>query len=252
MIGAHDLGGMHGFGAIDVRDDQVFHADWEGLTFALVRILSMSGLANADEMRQSREQIGNSTYLSVSYYMKWLLGFESVLVDRAVVSEAEVRARRVSIRDGDVLDSAVPVRRAGEVEEQLAAVRALLRDGVPKARRIADEPQFAVGERVRVLARPIRTHTRCPRYLWDRAGIVTLLHGAHVFPDTSAIGMGENPQHLYTVVFDGAELWGDEAEDATSFSADLWESYLAPAPAKSDRRTRAALLGVSEEGNHGC
>ncbi len=252
MIGAHDLGGMHGFGAIDVRDDQVFHADWEGLTFALVRILSMSGLANADEMRQSREQIGNSTYLSVSYYMKWLLGFESVLVDRAVVSETEVRARRVAIRDGDVLDSAVPVRRAGEVEEQLAAVRALLRDGVPKARRIADEPQFAVGEWVRVLARPIRTHTRCPRYLWDRAGIVTLLHGAHVFPDTAAIGMGENPQHLYTVVFDGAELWGDEAEDATSFSADLWESYLAPAPAKSDRRTRAALLGVSEEGNHGC
>ncbi len=34
---------------------------------------------------------------------------------------------------------------------------------------------------------------------------------ARCFPTAAAIGSGENPQRLYTVVFDGAELWGRDA-----------------------------------------
>ena len=30
----------------------------------------------------------------------------------------------------------------------------------------------------------------------------------YVFPDTVAVGLGEDPQWLYTVLFDGRELWG--------------------------------------------
>ena len=40
-------------------------------------------------------------------------------------------------------------------------------------------------------------------------GTVETLHGVHVFPDTNAMGAGENPQWLYTVTFDGPELWGE-------------------------------------------
>ena len=35
-----------------------------------------------------------------------------------------------------------------------------------------------------------------------------------VFPDSAATDAGENPQWLYTVVFDGAELWGPDATPA--------------------------------------
>ncbi len=53
------------------------------------------------------------------------------------------------------------------------------------------------------------THTRLPRYARDRVGVVEALRGCHVFPDTVAIGKGEDPQWLYTVLFDGRELWGE-------------------------------------------
>ena len=42
-------------------------------------------------------------------------------------------------------------------------------------------------------------------------GTIERVHGAHVFADTHAQGLGEQPQWLYTVVFDGQELWGADA-----------------------------------------
>ena len=52
----------------------------------------------------------------------------------------------------------------------------------------------------------------------------------HVFADAHAQGLGEQPQWLYTVVFEEAELWGDAApRQNLSVSVDAWESYLEPA-----------------------
>jgi nitrile hydratase len=53
------------------------------------------------------------------------------------------------------------------------------------------------------------------------------VHGTHVFPDTNAIGLGEQPQWLYTVRFDSAELWGRDTT-AASVCVDCWEPYLEP------------------------
>jgi nitrile hydratase subunit beta len=55
-----------------------------------------------------------------------------------------------------------------------------------------------------------------------------MVHGCHVFPDVSAHGGGEDPQWLYTVRFDGRELWGADA-DPTAVSTDAFEPYLEPA-----------------------
>jgi nitrile hydratase len=74
-----------------------------------------------------------------------------------------------------------------------------------------------------------RGHTRLPRYARDREGVIEIVHGTHVFPDTNAHGEGENPQWLYTVRFSGAELWGEEADPTLVVSVDAWESYLEPA-----------------------
>ena len=72
-------------------------------------------------------------------------------------------------------------------------------------------------------------HTRLPRYARDKEGVVELVHGVHVFPDSNAHGRGENPQWLYTVRFSGRELWGEEADATIVVSIDAWESYLEPA-----------------------
>jgi nitrile hydratase len=63
---------------------------------------------------------------------------------------------------------------------------------------------------------------------------VTTWHGAWVFPDSNAHGRGEQPQHLYTVVFDGIDLWGAAAEPGTAVSLDLFEPYLTAWTAEVD------------------
>ena len=45
------------------------------------------------------------------------------------------------------------------------------------------------------------------------------------FPDAVA----DDPQWLYTVVFDGRELWGADADPTVKVSIDAFEPYLDPA-----------------------
>ncbi len=73
------------------------------------------------------------------------------------------------------------------------------------------------------------THTRLPRYARGKRGIVEAVHGAHAYPDSNAHGKGEDPQWLYTVRFDGRELWGEDADPTLSVSIDAFEPYLDPA-----------------------
>ena len=75
----------------------------------------------------------------------------------------------------------------------------------------------------------VEHHTRLPGYVQGKVGTIEHLHGMHVFADAHAQGLGEQPQWLYTVVFDGATLWGAGAEPGLSVSVDAWESYLEPA-----------------------
>jgi nitrile hydratase len=86
--------------------------------------------------------------------------------------------------------------------------------------------KFAPGDRVR--ARNINPpgHTRLPRYARGRTGVIESIRGCHVFPDTAATGPGDEAHWLYTVVFDGRELWGDGADPALKVSIEAWEPYL--------------------------
>ncbi|MCP9272744.1 SH3-like domain-containing protein [Mycolicibacterium arenosum] len=72
-------------------------------------------------------------------------------------------------------------------------------------------------------------HTRLPRYVRGHTGVVGRVHRPNVFPDSMVRGDGEAPQWLYTVRFDGRELWGDAAEAGTEISVDAFEPYLEPA-----------------------
>jgi nitrile hydratase len=107
-------------------------------------------------------------------------------------------------------------------------VATALKKGSPTVRASTTPARFAVGERVRARANEIPHHTRLPRYARGKVGRIERVHGAHVFADAHARGMGEQPQWLYTVAFDGRELWGDEAAPGLSVSIDAWEPYLEP------------------------
>ena len=109
-------------------------------------------------------------------------------------------------------------------DEALNAVKA----GGPADMDIAVTPQYAVGDAVRVKNFHPQGHTRAPRYTRGRVGVVQRLHGIHVYPDTHLPGVTEG-HPLYSVRFEGEELWGPDAKGRSAVFADLWEPYLEPA-----------------------
>ena len=95
-------------------------------------------------------------------------------------------------------------------------------------------PRFKAGDRVVVRNIHPWGHTRAPRYVRGRTGVIDRDHGVFVFPDSNALFEGEKPQHVYAVRFEAAEIWGapDEHGGATgpdAIYADLWDDYLDPA-----------------------
>jgi nitrile hydratase len=89
-------------------------------------------------------------------------------------------------------------------------------------------PRFAAGQAVVTRNVHPTGHTRLPRYARGKRGAVATHRGCHVFPDTNAHGLGEQPQHVYSVRFTARELWGEAADPNPHVYLDLWESYLLP------------------------
>ena len=89
--------------------------------------------------------------------------------------------------------------------------------------------RFKAGERVRTRNIHPATHTRLPRYARGRVGTIDCVRGCHVYPDSAAIGRGDDPQWLYTLLFDGRELWGESCDPTVKVSIEAWEPYLEPA-----------------------
>lgn len=215
MNGVHDLGGMHCFGKVERETDEpVFHAEWEGRAFAVSRAMGAAGLWNIDETRFARESIAPDVYLASSYYKKWLLGLEALLLQHQLVGADELAEGR-SLRAGAKLP-----RKLTATDVQ----RALWRQSYERP---ATEPAaFRVGDHVRARNINPKTHTRLPRYARGHVGVIERIHGCHVFPDAASTGAGEEPQWLYTVMFDGRELWGADADPTLKVSIEAFEPYL--------------------------
>jgi nitrile hydratase len=217
MNSIHDLGGMHGFGRVEPEaNEPVFHAPWEGRVAALYRAMGAARLWSIDAGRAMIESLPPATYLTASYYAKWLMGLEKSLAKTGLVTADEVTAGH-SLHPPPTKIRAMP----------LAAVANLKRGNY--ARPALAPARFKPGDAVRTVTINPPTHTRLPRYARDKIGTVEAIRGCHVFPDTAALGAGENPQWLYTVVFTARELWGDAADPSLTVSIEAFEPYLVPA-----------------------
>ena len=117
---------------------------------------------------------------------------------------------------------AVPPLKADQVPVFLAK-------GSPADRNVNVTPRFQVGQSVR--ARNIHPlgHTRLPRYARGKQGTIGRDHGVQVFPDTNVAGLGEKPQHVYSVRFSARALWGEQASPRDAVYIDMWDDYLEPA-----------------------
>jgi nitrile hydratase len=224
MNGPHDMGGMHGFGPV-VREENepVFHEDWERVVYGMQRAIRVRGLINIDESRHGIERMPPAEYLAASYYERWLASLERNLIEKGIVSREELEARTALLREHP--ETPAPRR---EDPELLALLEAPI-NGHALYQRDGAAPRFAAGDRVVTRNLHPHGHTRLPRYVRGKRGTIHAVRGCYVFPDTHAHGQGEQPQPMYTVAFEGEELWGPSTEPRERVHIDLWEPYLEPA-----------------------
>jgi len=99
MNGAHDLGGMHGFGPIDPDPEEpVFGDEWERRAFAITLAMGARGDWNLDMSRHARERMDPSAYLASSYYEHWLHGLALLCVEKGLLTVEEIEARESAMR----------------------------------------------------------------------------------------------------------------------------------------------------------
>jgi nitrile hydratase len=211
-----DLGGQDGYGVVTPEPEgELFHADWERMALALTLAMGATGTWNLDKSRSVRETM--SDYDSLTYYQLWIKGLIQLLKEYDLVGADE-------IAEGRMLHSARPVSRV----LRAADVPTALAKGAPTLRSVHSIARFAVGDRVRTRATEVDHHTRLPAYAQGKSGRIAQIYGAHVFADTHAQGLGEQPQWLYNVVFNARELWGEDCDASSTVSIDAWEAYLDP------------------------
>lgn len=218
MNGVHDMGGMHGFGPmVPEENEPVFHKEWEGRVFGMT--VGFGGKLRTGG-RHDLERIDPVKYLAFSYYEKWMQAMENSLLERGVITRDELDAKTDYYRE----NPDVPVPRVEDPERVPHSIGRLRAHYSPVVEHDAT-PKFNIGDQAR--ARNINPpgHTRLPRYIRGKQCVIAGYYGIHELQDTEN---NEVPQPVYSVRFEGEELWGDAAEPNQALYIDMWESYLEP------------------------
>jgi nitrile hydratase len=204
--GIHDLGGVQGFGAVEHSPaEPVFAEDWERRAVRVMLAVNVGVNAGGPQFRHSIERMDPAHYLASSYYEHWLTGVATLAVEAGITTPDELRVRA---------RGAFPLSNAD-------------RGTAPPGPHLdRTTPTFSIGDRVRVRVSHPFGHTRSPRYVQGKEGVVTRIDGASNFPDFEAHGGGKVLDPAYSVAFTAQELWGDGATDDSVLHVDLCERYL--------------------------
>ena len=223
MTRIHDMGGRFGDGAVIPEPEDVkFHADWHPRALALTLACGSLGLWNIDVSRHARETLAPKDYARFAYYEKWIAALADLLVETGAL-EAEELAAGQAQADSPL---AAKVLKAD-------AVAGVLARGGPADRPSNVAPRFAVGDSVRLRARPENMavpggHTRLPAYAAGSQARIVRLHGSHVLPDSNAHRLSEAPEPLYAVALRAADIWAHPEHPDDEVILDVWDSYLEP------------------------
>jgi len=213
MNGAHDLGGRHGFGPVDRSQTEDFVHSWEETVFGLTLTCGMLGQWNLDQSRFARESTDHVHYLSSTYYEHWLHGLELLLLQNGLITEQELTSGAATVKPK--LQAATPER-----------VAEILKTGAPTSLPEQAANRFTLNQTVVVKSESPKSHTRVPSYIKGVRGKITQLHGAHIYADEHARSGSKVPEHLYSVRFEGTDIWGNQAEPSSCVYVDLFEPHL--------------------------
>lgn len=206
----HDLGGLQGFGLVEIEEDEpVFHADWERRAYRLSIAAMLAGHLNG-RFRHAIERMDPAWYLASAYYEHWLTATATGLVEGGLVTQHELDERL-----GSPFPLARPIR-APRLDEPGRSV---------------DSHKYAIGDRVRVREWHPIGHTRAPRYVQGKHGMVSRLDGVFSLPDVEYHCDQRRLEPTYSVRFEAEDVWGAPGDPVY---VDVWESYLEPGRLSDD------------------
>lgn len=218
MDGAHDMGGMHGFGPVRTPDgDLAYHEAWE----PRAQFVGLMSKASGGTMRLRIEQLPPPEYLALPYYARWLAAAENMHVAVGALTRDDLQ-RWYEHFEADP-EATVPRR---DDPKLAALVAGRLTGGRPLP--LPDASRFGAGDRVLVKRMRPEDHNRCPRYVRGVVGTIDAVCGEDHVP--AAYKTGQPIEPVYTVRFDSHDLWGVTEEPPFAVFVDLWESYLEAMP----------------------
>src|SRR4029453_5876068 len=91
MDGIHDLGGMHGFGAVVAPGGEApYHERWGRRVPALLQLVALEDLVAQPGGRATIEEMDPVHYLAASYYERWLWSAEQGLLRKGTIAAGGV------------------------------------------------------------------------------------------------------------------------------------------------------------------
>jgi hypothetical protein len=94
--GYHDIGGLD-YGPVDPKVTDA--RPWEKLSIVVGNVLGVNGskVIRTDEVRRTREELGEQLYNELGYFERGIESTRRLLVEKGVLSDTEIEARMVKI-----------------------------------------------------------------------------------------------------------------------------------------------------------
>ncbi|HEX7781257.1 MAG TPA: SH3-like domain-containing protein [Sphingobium sp.] len=213
MEGVHDMGGMLGYGMMpSERDDVPFHESWERLGYVFGMLGTDHKFFTIDAIRYAIERIPARHYITMPYFERMITAMASLFVEAGVIEKQDLER----LAGGSFPLSALPSKGQAARREQR---------------------RLAVGQEVVVRYWPTGGHSRAPRYVQGKSGVVVGIGPTVPFASEAAQSPGDDVflEPTYRVRFEACDLW-PEVTDGTTVVVDLFQSYLDPSgPAVASR-----------------
>ena len=96
----HDFGGVEPDASAPIDRSEHELTDFDKSVDALVNLLALPDcrLVRVDELRRAIESLSEAEYRGLAYYQKWLRGMTDLLIEKGVLSRAEIERKMAALR----------------------------------------------------------------------------------------------------------------------------------------------------------
>ena len=98
MRSHHDMGGLPAGRVVRNEHDYV---DWERRVDAMAVVLSQKRLLNVDQRRRAIESLTPQAYDALGYYERWVVALGQSLIQRGIVTSAELARKMLEVEKRD-------------------------------------------------------------------------------------------------------------------------------------------------------